>query len=140
MKAFKNDGDSPTWVSGRMILPGATELIDVVEDAVADVLPEVVEAKFDPLPALLEKAVKEIVPALLDLSDDDLVALEDLEQAGKNRKGLLAEVLTERLKRAAGPTAALATALEVPAVPPEVAEDEQGTVNRDAEPGEAGGA
>lgn len=143
LKAFSNDGDSPKWVSGRMILPGATELIEVPPDADEEV-PVVAAEVGDPLEVaraeLLEKAVKDIVPVLAGLPDADLAALEVLEKAGKARKGLLAEVLQERLKRAVGggeqaPAADAAAGGQGASDP---ADDEK--VNRDADPAEGGAA
>lgn len=144
LKAFSNDGDSPKWVSGRMILPGATELIEVPPDAEDEVPVELAEPAGDPqavlLAALLENAVKDIVPVLPELSDADLAALEVLEKAGKARKGLLAEVLQERLKRAVGgdEQAPAVDAVANGQADSNPAGDE--TVNRDADPAEGGAA
>lgn len=130
LKVFENKGDSPMFVAGRMIMPGSTEVVEVLEDAGADVLPEGADKAPD-LPVgdaalleLLDKKVGEVVPELAGLSDEQLLRVEHLEQQGKARKGVLAEVLAERLKRASSPEA------------PELAEEDADseTVNRDADP------
>jgi hypothetical protein len=142
LKAFENKGDSPMFVAGRMILPGSTEVVEVLEDAVSDVavkgadeapeLPDGDAALLD----LLEKKVADVVPALAGLSGEQLQRVEALEQQGKVRKGVLAEVLAERLKRAAIPDAV---------VPPgasaeQASSDDTETVNRDADPQSENGA
>jgi hypothetical protein len=136
LKAFENKGDSPMFVAGRMILPGATEVVDVLEDAVSDVAVEGADEAPE-LPAgdgvlldLLEKKVADVVPELASLSGEQLLRVEALEQQGKVRKGVLAEVLAERLKRAAIPDAAVPAGTNAEQARSEDTE----TVNRDADP------
>lgn len=105
MKVIENTGDSAMFVGGKMILPGATDMVDVPDDAQSDQVeeggPEIVNEQAGvALAELLELKVGDIVPELPGLSDDQLAQLADLEAAGKNRKGVLAEVTVERLKRA----------------------------------------
>ena len=64
---------------------------------------------------LLEQGVAKIVPVLAAMTGEELARLEALETAGKNRKGLLAEVTVERLKRAAGGGAGVSAEDEKPA-------------------------
>lgn len=101
LKVIENPGDSPIYVMGRMIGPKCSEMVDVPPDAEDEVAPEPA-APANPLAALLEGPVKEVVPALDGLSDEDLAALEVLEAAGKARKGVLEAVLELKLIRAVG--------------------------------------
>ena len=108
MKVVENKGPGVMFVGGRMIFPGASELVDVPEDAEPDSAHDVEnagdeDADYDaPLIEMLEQPLAAIVPNLPALTDEALDRLEALEAAGKNRKGLLAELKVERLKRAAG--------------------------------------
>lgn len=57
-------------------------------------------------PALLEKSARDIVTGLAGLTDQDLNGLISAEQAGKNRKGVLAAIQDEidnRVGRVGGP-------------------------------------
>lgn len=105
MKVVENKGASVMFVGGKMIFPGASELVDVPEDAEPDLATAGAEPELDgdaPMLALLEQGVAKIVPVLAAMTGEELARMEALEAAGKNRKGLLAEVTVERLKRAAG--------------------------------------
>ena len=108
VKLVENKGASVMFVGGKMIFPGASELVDVPEDAEPDGAHDVEnagdeDADYDaPLIEMLEQPLAAIVPNLPALTDEALARLEALEAAGKNRKGLLAELKVERLKRAAG--------------------------------------
>lgn len=115
MKVVENKGTSVMFVGGKMIFPGASELVDVPEDAEPELAAAGEEPELDgdaPLLALLDEPVAKIVPVLGAMTDDELAQAEALEAAGKNRKGLLAELTVERLKRAAGGSEAAAGAPE----------------------------
>ena len=100
LKVIENPGDSPIYVMGRMIGPKCSETVDVPPDA-DDEAPLVIEAEpVNPLAELLERPVKDVLPALDAMSDEDLSALEVLESAGKARKGVLEAVLELKLLRA----------------------------------------
>lgn len=101
LKVIENTGDSPMYVMGRMIGPGCAETVDVPPDAEDEVVPAP-EAQENPLAVLLERPVKEVVPALEGLSDGELAAVEALEVAGKARKGVLEAVMELKLVRAVG--------------------------------------
>lgn len=99
----ENNGQMPLYVAGVMIPPGETRHF---ED---DQLPpefrqsaavEAEEAPADPLLAVLELKVADVVNGLADLSDEELDRLENIEAAGKARKGVIEAVTEERLRRA----------------------------------------
>lgn len=107
-KLIENDGPNAIFVAGRMILPGTSDVVDVPEDAdaahdeTAVTVGDSAMADADaPLLALLEQKVGDVVQVLSGMTDDELIRLEAIETAGKGRKGVLAEVTVERLKRAA---------------------------------------
>ena len=105
VKVVENKGASVMFVGGKMIFPGAAELVDVPEDAEPELAEAGAEPALDgdaPMLALLEQGVAKIVPVLAAMTDEELARLEALESAGMNRKWLLSEVTVERLKRAAG--------------------------------------
>ena len=135
VKVVENKGASVMFVGGKMIFPGAAELVDVPEDAEPELAEAGAEPALDgdaPMLALLEQGVAKIVPVLAAMTDEELARLEALESAGKNRKGLLAEVTVERLKLAAGGGAGVGEEDEKPAG------DEAGSAGDGAGEGEAG--
>lgn len=98
-----NHGDTMLHVGGKVIRPGETRHID------AALVPESLhpqteqaqdDAPADPLLALLDGNAKEIAAALAGLSLDQLAELEAAEEAGKTRKGVMASIADERLRRA----------------------------------------
>ncbi|MCU0988019.1 MAG: hypothetical protein MUE63_00125 [Xanthomonadales bacterium] len=99
---IENKGASPIYVGGMMIPPGETR--HLAED---DLPPEyrrsatapVVEDE-DPIAELLEGNVAEVTGALDLLNREWLVRMEAMELAGKNRKGVLAAIAEEMLRRA----------------------------------------
>ena len=118
VKVVENKGPSVMFVGGKMIFPGSAELVDVPEDAEPELAEAGAEPELDgdaPMLALLEQGVAKIVPVLAVMTGEELARLEALETAGKNRKGLLAEVTVERLKRAAGGGAGVSAEDEKPA-------------------------
>ena len=118
VKVVENKGTSVMFVGGKMIFPGASELVDVPEDAEPELAEAGTEPELDgdaPMLALLEQGVAKIVPVLAAMTGEELARMEALETAGKNRKGLLAEVTVERLKRAAGGGAGVSAEDEKPA-------------------------
>jgi hypothetical protein len=100
LKVIENKGDSPMYVMGRMIGPGCAEMVDVPPNAEDEVPTQGDAEPENPLAVLLAGPLKEVVPALDGLSDEDLAAVEALEVAGKNRKGVLEAVLELKLVRA----------------------------------------
>lgn len=99
---IENTGKMPIFVGGVMIPPGE---IRHFED---DLLPPefrssapVSEAEAaDPLAELLDGNVHEVTGGLDALSNEWLARLEAMELAGKNRKGVLAAIAEEMLRRA----------------------------------------
>lgn len=102
-----NHGDTNLHLAGRVIVPGATRMIDAAlvpehlrpqaPDAPPPAPPE------DPTAALLSGSVAAIVDALAGLDDDQLSLLELAEHQGKGRKGVQEGIAAERLRRAANP-------------------------------------
>jgi len=112
--AIDNPGKSPIYVNGKAIMPDETRVFKAA-DVPPYLRPEQQEQADDDngagsegskenntLAELLEGAIPTIVEALPGLKDDDLQALAGLEQAGKDRKGVLEAIAAEQLKRAAG--------------------------------------
>ncbi len=102
----KNNGKNPLPVAGAMILPGETRHFE--EQEVPPHLrpsaagPEKTDPPADPVLALLDikGGVKNIIPKLSELSDDNLARLKQAEQDGKTRDGLTKAIAVEELKRA----------------------------------------
>lgn len=96
---YHNTTDAPVYIGGVLIAPGAARLVDarLVPGAaeVQDTTPET-----DPLLDLLDGSVGEVVGKLEGLSDEELTQLETAETDGKTRKGVLAGITEERLRRA----------------------------------------
>ncbi|MDD2664368.1 MAG: hypothetical protein PHD19_11510 [Dechloromonas sp.] len=99
-----NSGASAMFVGSAMVMPGETRLFDPSElpPEYRPVAAAVAEAaQDDPLLALADLSVAKLAVGLPDLSDDELVRLEAIEQAKeKPRAGALAEIAAERLRRA----------------------------------------
>lgn len=98
-----NDSKMPIYVGALMIPPGETRHFDLAQLPAefrpkAD-LPEAAQDS-DPLATILALPIAKAVLGLPALSDDELARLEALEEAGQNRKGMLAEISIERLRRA----------------------------------------
>lgn len=110
-----NPSAMPIYVHGAMILPGETRHFDE-QDVPTHLRPKPAESedapdesRYDPLAELLAGSIKDIVAAFPDLADEDLARLEDLENAEASpRKGLLAAIGEEKLKRAAADEASKA--------------------------------
>lgn len=98
---FTNKTTAPVYVGPVLVRPGESRMVN------SDHLPPVdpVEAteppKDDPLAALLKGDAKEVMAALAGLSAADLAAVLVLEQNGKARKTVLAEIAEQQIKRAA---------------------------------------
>lgn len=103
-----NQGAMPIYVGTAMVLPGETRHFDE-QDVPSHLRPQPAEAEpapdesqYDPLAELLAGSIKDITAAFGDLSDEDLVHIEELEAAAESpRKGLMAAIAEEKLKRAA---------------------------------------
>lgn len=99
----ENKGKSPIYVAGVMIPPGETRHFadDMLPPEFRSAAPVAAEVEAgDPLAELLDGNVHEVMGGLDVLSADFLLRLEALEQAGKNRKGVLAAIAEELLRRA----------------------------------------
>jgi len=100
---IENAGDSPLYVGGKMIPPGETMTFEE-EELPAEHRPgtpaEPEQAPANPLADILALSIAKAVLGLPDLTDDELKELELLEMAGENRKGMLAEIMQETLRRA----------------------------------------
>lgn len=99
-----NHGKTLLWVGPTMIPPGETRVLPAhhvpphlrpAPAAAAAPLPPV-----DPVLALLDGTVKEIIAELPLLADADLVRLEAAEHEGNTRKSLMSGIADERLQRA----------------------------------------
>ena len=99
-----NNTAMPLYVGSNIVPPGETR--DFPESQVpmhlrtAEESPPEAEAPKDAVLELLDSSIPEIVAALADLSDEDLARLKAAEEAGKTRKGLMAALAEEELKRA----------------------------------------
>lgn len=101
-----NSTAMPIYVGSSMVPAGETR--DFPESSVpphlrpaADEAPAVEDAVTDPVADLQMMGLKDILPALADLSDDDLAQLEAIEQAqDAPRKTLTSAIAEEKLKRA----------------------------------------
>lgn len=97
----------PIYVGSNMVPPGETR--DFPESTVPphlrpqdDAAPADAPAASDPLADLLGGTVKAIVAALPTLPNENIARLEALESAAESpRKGLMAALAEEKLKRAA---------------------------------------
>lgn len=102
--AVSNDGESPKFVGGRMIPPGETLLFEAHElppEYREDAPETAADDEADPLAELIKLSIAKLALGLPDLSDDELLRLEALEQAKETpRQGALAKILQERLRRA----------------------------------------
>jgi len=99
---IENRGKMPIYVGGVMIPAGETRHFedDLLPPEFRSSAPVVVEAAGDPLGELLDGNVAEVTGGLDMLSDEFLARLEALELAGKARKGVLAAIAEEGLRRA----------------------------------------
>ena len=100
---IENKGKSPIFVGGVMILPGETRHFadDLLPPEFRSAAPVVAEAEAgDPLAELLEGNVAKVTGGLDLLNREWLVQLEALELSGKKRKGVLAAIAEELLRRA----------------------------------------
>jgi hypothetical protein len=99
---IENKGQMPLYVAGVMIPPGEIRHFDddqlppefrAPAEASADEVP------LDPLLDILKMKMGDVAKGLPDLSDEELDRLEMLEVEGHNRKGVIAAVAEERLRR-----------------------------------------
>ncbi len=95
-----NPTDAPMYVGGVLIPPGAARLVDARLVPGAEVRVEAPPAG-DPLLDILDGSVADVVGKLEGMSDAELDQLEAAEVAGKTRKGVLAGLTEERIRRAA---------------------------------------
>ncbi len=106
-----NNSASPMYMGGYMILPGETRHIEdhhVPSHLRAEEAPAAPKPAPNPILELLDKSVPLVVEAFTArddlgqplLADDDLVKLKTAEESGKARKGLMAAIAEEELKRA----------------------------------------
>lgn len=100
---IENKGRMPIYVGGVMIPPGETRHFedDLLPPEFRSAAPVVAEvAAGDPLGELLDGNVAEVTGGLDVLSDELLARLEAMEAEGKKRKGVLAAIAEELLRRA----------------------------------------
>jgi hypothetical protein len=97
---FHNDTDKPQYVGGVMIPARSARMVDARLVPGATPAAEVPAPTEDAILGLLDGTVKDIHAALPGLSDEDLLRLENAENDGKTRKGVLEAVAEERLNRA----------------------------------------
>ena len=99
---IENKGAMPIYVGGMMIPPGETRHFaeeDLPPEYRRSAAPPVADVE-DPIDALLQGKVSEVIDGLSVLSDDFLARLEAREADGKARKGVLEAIVAERLVRA----------------------------------------
>ncbi len=100
---IENTGKMPIFVGGVMIPPGEIrhfedDMLPPEFRSAAPVAAE--ETAADPLAELLEGNVAQVTGGLDLLSREWLTQLEALELASKKRKGVLAAIAEEQLRRA----------------------------------------
>lgn len=99
---IENKGNSPMYVGSVMIPPGEGKIVEMpvlrseLAPPAAPAGPNLVEQ----LTPLLDQGIKDIVPQLKDLTFEALDLLEQLEQGGKTRKGVIDAIGAERMRRA----------------------------------------
>ena len=96
-------GQMVLYVAGVMIPPGETRHFedDLLPPEFRSSAPVVAEVEAgDPLAELLDGNVAEVTAGLAVLSDEFLARLAGLEAEGKARKGVLAAIAEEQLRRA----------------------------------------
>lgn len=96
---YHNKSDTPVYIGGVSIAPGAARLVDARLVPGAAVKTEAPPAG-DPLLDILDGSVADVVGKLEGMSDAELDQLEAAETGGKTRKGVLAGITEERLRRA----------------------------------------
>jgi len=96
--AYHNDKDHAVHIGGKTIMPGNTRMVD------ASMLPNAHERAEDEAhvsePTLLDGTVAEIAAALPGLSNEELAQLEEDEESGNTRKGVMKVIAEENLARA----------------------------------------
>lgn len=99
---WTNTGRHRVTVGTVTVAPGDTR--DVDPQLLAGYTPPAPPAveHTHPWLALLDQPVRALVGALTGLTDGDLVALEQAEKDGKTRKGAMAAIAAERLRRSQG--------------------------------------
>lgn len=93
----------PIYVGALMIPPGETrhfELSQLPPEHRPIAEGETIAEPTDPLALILALSIAKAALGLPDLSDDELKQLEAMEEAGQARKGMLAEIGMEILRRA----------------------------------------
>lgn len=107
--AVTNGGRTTLFVGGVMIPPGETRHfppnqvptnLREIQAAAVPVPPAAPPAQEDNLLELLDKNTAEIAAKLPGLSSADLARLKAAEDAGKTRKGVMAALAEEELRRA----------------------------------------
>jgi hypothetical protein len=89
-KYVQNNGDSPQWVGGLMIMPGEGREVDVADEAAPEPEPEAEPDPDDALVDLLTGTVAQVAAAVVGLGAESLRRLRELEAAAvKPRKGVL---------------------------------------------------
>lgn len=83
----ENLTDSPQWVAGRLIPPGEGREVEIPDEAPAPT-EEIAPNGDDLLHELLAGNVDAVKAALAGLQADTLARLQELETAGKARKGV----------------------------------------------------
>ena len=99
---IENKGAMPIYVGGMMIPAGETRHFaeDDLPPEFRSSAPVVNDELADPFAEILDGNVHEVTGALDLLNHEWLVRLEAMELAGKNRKGVLAAIAEEILRRA----------------------------------------
>ena len=99
-KIVTNDSNSPMYVSGQMVPPGESVMVDVPDEALPPAAP-VAPTLADEVALLLKKPVKELVGELAGLSSDALDMMDVLEGGAESpRSTLMTAIGTEQMRRA----------------------------------------
>lgn len=100
--AFTNTSARVRFVAGQMVAPSETIYVEPRDHP--EYTPAPVQrprkTRTDPVLALLDNAVKDIIPQLPELSDEEFDRLTQGEKDGKTRSSLLKAFDEEYLRRA----------------------------------------
>jgi len=99
-RPYTNASDRPISIGGKRIAPGQTRSVE--ETLIPGWERPGLEPKApsDPVLELLDNSVKDIVPRLPELSDDEFDRIRQAEADGKSRKSLAEAFGEETLRRA----------------------------------------
>jgi len=97
---YTNNLDRPVSIGGKRIAPGQTRSVEQTMIPGYEAKAAPAPPPSDPVLEILDDSIKNIVPRLPDLSDEDFDRLRQAEADGKSRSGLEEAFEEEALRRA----------------------------------------